>query len=123
DFEMGNLAEGVNTCIRAPGAVQFHIPVKHADGRFTEFSHHRAGVFLLLPPAVTRAVVFEYEFEDDQLVDIKRTSCWLLILPALKARKTSIMELITGVRPPPPRPPPPPPFPERIKTLDSSRGR
>jgi hypothetical protein len=63
---MGNLTEGVHPAIRAACAVDFHVTVKNNISGFAQFSRDGAGVFLLLPAAVARAIVFKKQFVSDQ---------------------------------------------------------
>src|SRR5262249_28244491 len=62
EFQVGDLRQRVDSGVRAPRAPDLDLAVEEILGGLMQFSGHGAPVRLLLPAAVTRAVVFEREF-------------------------------------------------------------
>src|SRR5215475_7700733 len=62
EFQMGGLRQSVNAGVGAPGAADLDLSIEETLGGLAQFAGDRARVRLLLPSAVTRAVVFKREF-------------------------------------------------------------
>src|SRR5260370_5263915 len=62
-LNMHDLSEGVYSGIGSPGSLHFDIPIKYLLRSLSDLAHHCARIFLLLPGAVTRTVVFKRDFE------------------------------------------------------------
>src|SRR5262245_53121864 len=62
ESQMGDLRQGMNSRVSAPGPADLDLSIEEALGGLAQFAGDRAGVRLLLPAAVTRAVVFKRKF-------------------------------------------------------------
>src|SRR5262245_40419588 len=62
EAQMGDLRQSVNSGVSAPGAPDLDLSIEEALGDLAQFAGDRAGVRLLLPSAITRAVVFKRDF-------------------------------------------------------------
>jgi hypothetical protein len=69
---MGDLSERVDAGIRAAGPVDVDIAVEDNARGLSQLSHDGSSVFLLLPAAVSRAIVFKKNFESDQGFEANR---------------------------------------------------
>ena len=71
------LRDGMDTGIRAAGAVDFEVRTQEILGSLAELSLHGPGVVLLLPAAVFRSVVFERELPGFQFLSVRpRAGCY-----------------------------------------------
>jgi hypothetical protein len=59
---MGDLRQSVNAGVSAPGAADLDLSIEEIFSGLAQFTGDRARVRLLLPSAVTRAVVFKPKF-------------------------------------------------------------
>src|SRR5262250_2411055 len=62
ESQMGDLRQSVNAGVGAPGAADLDLSIEEIFSGLAQFAGDRARIRLLLPSAVTRAVVFKRDF-------------------------------------------------------------
>src|SRR5262245_17200887 len=62
EFQMGHLRQSVNAGVGAPGAADLDLSIEEIFSGLAQFADDRARIRLLLPSAVTSAVVFKRDF-------------------------------------------------------------
>src|SRR5262249_29257341 len=67
EFQMGDLRQRMNSGVGAPRAADLDLSIEEIFSGLAQFTGDRAGVRLLLPSAVTSAVVFKGEFPGSHL--------------------------------------------------------
>ena len=68
NFNMHRLAERVHARIGSACALHLNVGPENLSRSFADFAHDRPGVFLFLPAAVPRSVVFEKDLEADHVL-------------------------------------------------------
>ena len=85
DFDVCDLTKSVDAGISSAGALHFDVASKDVSRRLSKFAHHSAGIFLILPAAVARAVIFQQDFERGHPFAMAR---WEEALAALRPVRT-----------------------------------
>jgi hypothetical protein len=62
DFDVCNLPERMNARVGSAGALHLNLAMKNSVDGLAQLAHHGARVLLLLPSAVSRAVVLKKKF-------------------------------------------------------------